>query len=121
MGLEQPVPGLVAEAPSSNNYKRAFAPALSVKDLTIGIEAARRVGINPSAGEVALRAFREVDDDPRTHVSFVWFWFWLLGMWPMIDRILIIPRSGCMSMTIWINRQRRIFDKAFFTSSSYTC
>ena len=81
MGLEQPVPGLVSEAPSSNNYKRAFAPALSVKDLTIGIEAARRVGVKPSAGEVALRAFREVDDDPRTHVSLVWFWFCLLVVW----------------------------------------
>lgn len=110
MGLEQPVPGLVAEAPSSNNYN---APALSVKDLTIGIEAARRVGINPSAAEVALRAFREVDDDPRTHVSFVWFWLWLLGMWLTIDRILIIPHSGCMSMAIWRNGQRSIFDKAF--------
>ncbi|KAL2105883.1 hypothetical protein VUR80DRAFT_7599 [Thermomyces stellatus] len=45
MGLEQPVPGLVAEAPSSNNYKRAFGPELSVKDLSIGINAARNVGL----------------------------------------------------------------------------
>ncbi|PLB45495.1 hypothetical protein P170DRAFT_449183 [Aspergillus steynii IBT 23096] len=67
MGLEQPVPGLVPEAPSSNNYKRAFAPALSVKDLTIGINAAKKVGISPSAGEAAIKAFREVDADPRTH------------------------------------------------------
>lgn len=69
MGLEQPVPGLVPEAPSSNNYKRAFAPALSVKDLTIGINAAKSVGINPSAGEAAIAAFRAVDADHRTHVS----------------------------------------------------
>lgn len=69
MGLEQPVPGLVPEAPSSNKYKRAFAPALSVKDLTIGINAAKKVGINPSTGEAAIKAFREVDADPRTHVS----------------------------------------------------
>ncbi|ENH72166.1 3-hydroxyisobutyrate dehydrogenase [Fusarium oxysporum f. sp. cubense race 1] len=67
MGLEQPVPGLVPEAPSSNKYKRAFAPALSVKDLTIGIEAAKKVGIAPTAGEAAIKAFREVDADPRTH------------------------------------------------------
>ncbi|EXK36629.1 hypothetical protein FOMG_09802 [Fusarium oxysporum f. sp. melonis 26406] len=67
MGLEQPVPGLVPEAPSSNKYKRAFAPALSVKDLTIGIEAAKKVGITPTAGEAAIKAFREVDADPRTH------------------------------------------------------
>lgn len=69
MGLEQPVPGLVPESPSSNNYKRAFAPSLSIKDLTIGIDAAKRVGINPTAGEAAIKAFRRVDDDPRTHVS----------------------------------------------------
>ncbi|KAI8680898.1 hypothetical protein NCS55_00338500 [Fusarium keratoplasticum] len=67
MGLEQPVPGLVPEAPSSNNYKRAFAPALSVKDLTIGINAAKKVGVNPTAGEAAIKAFREVDADTRTH------------------------------------------------------
>ncbi|KAE8166110.1 NAD binding domain of 6-phosphogluconate dehydrogenase-domain-containing protein [Aspergillus tamarii] len=67
MGLEQPVPGLVPEAPSSNNYKRAFAPALSVKDLTIGIDAAKKVGVNPTAGEAAITAFRKVDADPRTH------------------------------------------------------
>ncbi|KAM0421176.1 hypothetical protein ACHAPT_011068 [Fusarium lateritium] len=67
MGLEQPVPGLVPEAPSSNNYKRAFAPALSVKDLTISIAAAKKVGINPTAGEAAIKAFGEVDADPRTH------------------------------------------------------
>ena len=69
MGLEQPVPGLVPDAPSSNGYKRAFAPALSVKDLMIGIDAAKRAGINPTAGEAAIRAFRKVDADPRTHVS----------------------------------------------------
>ncbi|KAF4460204.1 3-hydroxyisobutyrate dehydrogenase [Fusarium albosuccineum] len=69
MGLEQPVPGLVDEAPSSNNYKRAFAPALSVKDLTIGINSARKVGIDPTAGEAAIKAFRVVDADPRTTVS----------------------------------------------------
>uniref|UniRef100_A0A8H7NIM6 6-phosphogluconate dehydrogenase NADP-binding domain-containing protein n=1 Tax=Bionectria ochroleuca TaxID=29856 RepID=A0A8H7NIM6_BIOOC len=67
MGLEQPVPGLVPDAPSSNNYKRAFAPALSVKDLAIGINAAKKVGIAPTAGEAAIKAFREVDADPRTH------------------------------------------------------
>lgn len=71
MGLEQPVPGLVPDAPSSNGYKRAFGPELSVKDLTIGIESAKRVGINPTAGEAAVKAFREVAADPRTHVSFI--------------------------------------------------
>lgn len=69
MGLEQPVPGLVPDAPSSNRYKRAFGPELSVKDLSLGIKAARNVGVNPSAGEVALKAFEVVKADPRTKVS----------------------------------------------------
>jgi 3-hydroxyisobutyrate dehydrogenase len=69
MGLEQPVPGLVPDAPSSNKYKRAFGPELSVKDLSLGIKAAKNVGINPSAGEVALKAFEVVKADPRTKVS----------------------------------------------------
>lgn len=69
MGLEQPVPGLVPEAPSSNGYKRAFGPELSVKDLGIGIKAARKVGINPTSGEAAIEAFRRVQADPRTKVS----------------------------------------------------
>lgn len=74
MGLEQPVSGLVPEAPSSNNYKRAFGPELSVKDLTIGIDAAKKVGINPTASEAAIKAFREVDNDPRIHVSVLLSW-----------------------------------------------
>lgn len=69
MGLEQPVPGLVSDAPSSNKYKRAFGPELSVKDLTIGIDSAKKVGINPTAGEAAIAASRKVVADPRTKVG----------------------------------------------------
>ena len=69
MGLEQPVPGIVAEAPSSNGYRRAFAARLSLKDLGIAVNAAKRVGLDPSAGEAAIRAFQKVDADPRTRVS----------------------------------------------------
>ena len=69
MGLEQPVPGLVPESPSSNRYKRAFGPELSVKDLRIAIQAARRVGLSPSAGETAVPLFLRSATDERTKVS----------------------------------------------------
>ncbi|KAF2014547.1 hypothetical protein BU24DRAFT_441937 [Aaosphaeria arxii CBS 175.79] len=66
MGLEQPVPGIVPDAPSSNGYRRAFAPALSLKDLGIAVKCAEKVGINPTVGKVAIEAFTVVDNDPRT-------------------------------------------------------
>lgn len=69
MHLEQPVPGLVDEAPSSNGYRRAFAARLSLKDLRIAVNSARRVGLDPTAGEAAIRMFEKVDNDPRTTVS----------------------------------------------------
>ena len=71
MGLEQPVPGIVDDAPSSRNFERAFAARLSLKDLGIAIRAAEKVGLETSVGKVAYEAFRRVDDDPRTTVSFV--------------------------------------------------
>lgn len=89
MGLEQPVPGLVPDAPSSNRYKRAFGPELSVKDLSLGIQAARNVGIDPSAGEVALKAFEVVKADSRTKVSFPRFvalFFYSLSLRSLIMR-----------------------------------
>jgi 3-hydroxyisobutyrate dehydrogenase len=69
MGLEQPVPGIVAEAPSSKSYERAFAARLSLKDLGIANNAAKRVGLDPTGGEAAYRAFEKVHNDPRTTVS----------------------------------------------------
>ncbi|KAI9040148.1 uncharacterized protein KD926_008593 [Aspergillus affinis] len=66
MHLEQPVPGLVSEAPSSNGYRRAFTAALGLKDLGIGVNSARRVGLDPTAGETAIRALQRVEADPRT-------------------------------------------------------
>ncbi|OAL51087.1 6-phosphogluconate dehydrogenase C-terminal domain-like protein [Pyrenochaeta sp. DS3sAY3a] len=66
MGLEQPVPGLVAEAPSSNGYRRAFGPELSLKDLGIAVRSAEKVGLDATVGKVAIEAFKPVAEDPRT-------------------------------------------------------
>jgi 3-hydroxyisobutyrate dehydrogenase len=71
MGLEQPVPDLVAEAPSSNGYRRAFGPELSLKDLGIAVKSTEKVGLDATIGKVAIEAFKPVADDPRTKVSVV--------------------------------------------------
>lgn len=69
MHYEQPVPGLVDTSPSSHGYRRQFAASLGLKDLRIANDAARKVGLDPSAGQLAFDAFQKVHDDPRTRVS----------------------------------------------------
>ncbi|KAL4899339.1 6-phosphogluconate dehydrogenase [Aspergillus multicolor] len=117
MGLEQPVPDLVPDAPSSNKYKRAFAPALSVKDLTIAINSAKRKGIKPTAGEAAVKAFKEVDADPRTHVCLRRSFRIGSGILTSV-RTLTIPCCGCMCLATWMSGQRRIWRRGQSTSCS---
>lgn len=69
MHYEQPVPGIVSDAPSSRGYERAFAARLGLKDLKIGVKAAKSKGLEPSAGQLAIQAFEKVHADPRTTVS----------------------------------------------------
>lgn len=68
MHLEQPVPGLVDDAPSSHGFQKAFAAALTLKDLRIAISSGRRLGLDLTAGVAAVRAFEKVDSDIRTKV-----------------------------------------------------
>ena len=56
MGLEQPVPGIVDESPSNNGYRRAYAAVLGLKDLGVAVDAAKRKGLEPTAGEARLWA-----------------------------------------------------------------
>ncbi|PSK53741.1 hypothetical protein B9Z65_7547 [Elsinoe australis] len=69
MHLEQPVPGLVDNAPSSNQYKRNFAAALTLKDLRIALKSGQKLGLDLTAGRTAIDASTKVDDDPRTKLS----------------------------------------------------
>lgn len=69
MHLEQPVPGIVEEAPSSKGYERAFAARLGLKDLGIAKRAAKKVGLKTQVGDVAYEVFEKVDADERTKVS----------------------------------------------------
>ena len=52
-----PVPGLVATAPASNNYKPGFASALMLKDLKLAQEAAAVAGASTPLGAVAAQMF----------------------------------------------------------------
>jgi 3-hydroxyisobutyrate dehydrogenase len=64
-----PVPGVIPTAPSSNGYKPGFRHELMVKDLTLGVEAGNKVGIEPSMGKTAVQASQRATKDPRTKVS----------------------------------------------------
>ena len=65
----QPCPGVVAHSPSSRGFQPTFKPVLIVKDVTLAIDAAKKVGITPSVGETALKMYKQADEDPRTKVS----------------------------------------------------
>ncbi|OAP57939.1 hypothetical protein AYL99_08677 [Fonsecaea erecta] len=63
------VPGVIARSPASNNFKATFPARMVIKDLTLGINAAKEVGIDATMGENALKSFQRADQDPRTTVS----------------------------------------------------
>ncbi|KXJ87805.1 putative 3-hydroxyisobutyrate dehydrogenase [Microdochium bolleyi] len=59
-----PVPGVVPHAPSSNGYKLGFKTQMLTKDVGLGVDAARSVGVTPSIGEAALDVYRKAAVDP---------------------------------------------------------
>ncbi|KIW10515.1 hypothetical protein PV08_11479 [Exophiala spinifera] len=60
-----PVPGVVAHAPSSNNWKLGFKTQMMIKDIGLGIDAAKQVGITPSMAEAAIKVWKRAAEDPR--------------------------------------------------------
>lgn len=104
-----PVPGLKPNAPSSNGFKPGFAAKLCAKDISLAINAARQVGIDPSLGEIAVKMFQEAEADPRTTVRFYLFFCEhpspkgsiLIVIFPF--RVWIVPRFGCTSITKSMN------------------
>ncbi|WP_419906426.1 NAD(P)-dependent oxidoreductase [Hoeflea sp.] len=54
-----PVPGIVAEAPSSNDFAPGFAARLMAKDLGLAQKAAKSSGQETPFGEMAARTFAE--------------------------------------------------------------
>ncbi|ETI27675.1 hypothetical protein G647_00124 [Cladophialophora carrionii CBS 160.54] len=61
----QPVPHVLPHVPSSNSYKPGFKSQMMIKDISLGVEAGREVGIEPRTGETALKVFEQAARDPR--------------------------------------------------------
>ena len=66
-----PVPGIVPTAPSSNGYKPSFRHELMIKDLTLGIDAAKKVGIESTMGNTAVEHAKRAAQDPRIKVRHI--------------------------------------------------
>ncbi|KIV87926.1 hypothetical protein PV11_03441 [Exophiala sideris] len=60
-----PVPGVVPHAPSSNNWRLGFKTQMMVKDIGLGVEAAKRVGVAPTMAEAAIEVWKKAAEDPR--------------------------------------------------------
>jgi hypothetical protein len=60
-----PVPDVVPHAPSSNNWRLGFKTQMFLKDLSLGIEAARQQDLQPTMAEAAYRVFEKASKDPR--------------------------------------------------------
>lgn len=68
-GHKQPVPHVVPEASSSNDYKPGFRVELMIKDLSLGVEAGGITGINPTIANAALETYYKANEDDRCKVS----------------------------------------------------
>lgn len=60
-----PVPGVIAHAPSSNNWRLGFKTQMMIKDIGLGVEAGHQTGINPTMALAALETWRKAAQDPR--------------------------------------------------------
>jgi len=70
-----PTPGVVPQAPSSNDYKGGFKAQMMVKDMSLGVDAARALGVRATTGAAALELYKEAAVDERCidrDVSVVW-------------------------------------------------
>ncbi|KAJ6008903.1 hypothetical protein N7522_003919 [Penicillium canescens] len=61
----QPVPGVVPDAPSSNNYRLGFKTQMMIKDLGLGVKAGYATGIKPTIAEAAYRVYEKAAVDPQ--------------------------------------------------------
>jgi 3-hydroxyisobutyrate dehydrogenase len=60
-----PVPGVLPGAPASNGFQPGFRIPLCIKDLGLGVEAAKQVGIAPTMAEAALSVWKSAQEDSR--------------------------------------------------------
>ncbi|KAF2831807.1 3-hydroxyisobutyrate dehydrogenase-like protein [Ophiobolus disseminans] len=62
-----PIPNVQTEywVPSNTGYKPGFKTQMMLKDLGLGIEGARQVGVTPNMGEAAMRVWESAARDER--------------------------------------------------------
>ncbi|OCL12644.1 putative 3-hydroxyisobutyrate dehydrogenase [Glonium stellatum] len=60
-----PVPGVIDHVPSSNNYQPGFKSQMMIKDVTLGIEAGKETGIDPTMAQAALEVYKRAAVDPQ--------------------------------------------------------
>ena len=62
-----PIPNVQTEywVPSNSGYKPGFKTQMMIKDLGLGVEAGREVGIRPSMAEAAMETWKSAAEDPR--------------------------------------------------------
>jgi hypothetical protein len=70
MGVNKaPVPNVVPEASSSDNYKPGFRVELMIKDLSLGVAAGEETGIEPTIARKALETYHKANEDERCKVG----------------------------------------------------
>lgn len=94
MDYAQPAPGVIEGSASSNSFQPLFTPRLCLKDLTLGIESARNVGIDASMGEVAANMFSKTNLDPRTKVCHPPVVLPHISQWCFLT--LLLPEPGLL-------------------------
>ncbi|ORY05694.1 3-hydroxyisobutyrate dehydrogenase-like protein [Clohesyomyces aquaticus] len=60
-----PVPNVVPHVPSSSGYKPGFKTQMMIKDLGLGVEAGKQVGIRPLMAEAAMETWERASKDER--------------------------------------------------------
>ena len=65
-----PVPGLVDNVPSNNNYKPGFTAAMMLKDLRLSQQSAASVGLKTPMGEQATALYQAFNDDKMGELDF---------------------------------------------------
>ncbi|KAF5699380.1 3-hydroxyisobutyrate dehydrogenase [Fusarium mundagurra] len=59
-----PIPGVVDHAPSSNNWQLGFKTPMFIKDISLGVDAARQAGIEPTMASAALSVYKRAAVNP---------------------------------------------------------
>lgn len=63
-----PVPDILPNAPSSNGYKATFRHEMIVKDLGLGVDAAKKHNVVPRMGNVAIEQYKAAAKNPKLEV-----------------------------------------------------